>query len=189
MDVLRYKLAFMNHHLAAVNMRPSFEHFLKEGSELYSLANELLGSSVICIGPFPSECSSLLQEQRGSSRASEPCSEIYWTIKAAHKPSSTKKWDFKPKFQPANFHVASPSTDVRDVFDCSDRKMSKTQIYFRVRNWNSRTVEELRKKKVPQHKLPSRIRLSAYSYVKISFKNYLPKTSISLHFPALDCIL
>ena len=181
----------MNRHQAAadVNLRPSFEHLLKEGSELYNLANEFMGSAVICIGSFPPECISLLQEKRRSNRASDSCSEIYWTMKAARKLSSTKKWDFKPKFQPANFHVLSPNTSVHEVFDCSDRKVSKTQIYFRVRNWNSRPVEELRKKTIGLHKLPSNTRLITCNYVKNSAKNCLPKTPISLHFPDLDCIL
>lgn len=116
-----------------------------EGSEIYRVTRELLGSSVHRIGHFSLSLCRQVQRDR-SEKVADSCNELYWTLKTLHKPLPQSKWRYNLYNKP---HAPAIPIDLMDIFDYSERNhLRMANITFRVRNWKQRPIHAL-KKKVP----------------------------------------
>ncbi len=157
-----------------------------EGSEIYRVTSELVGSSVLRIGEFPFSICRQVQRDRVE-KADDSCNELYWTMKSLHRPSPREKWQYQ-------LHGKLPSPpnpiDLTDVFDYSDRNPLRTaDITFRVRNWKQRPMQLL-KKKVPAYVngTPSNFAIFSNSKFKCFSKCFLANSVLHFYCP-VDLIL
>ncbi|KAI9558653.1 hypothetical protein GHT06_015442 [Daphnia sinensis] len=183
-DVLRCKMRLLDQITDTDDLVA--EQMWNEGSEIYRVTSDILGSSVHRIGHFsPSLCR---QVQRGrSEKVGDSCNELYWTLKTLHKPLPQSKWRYNLYDKP---HLPAMPIDLMDVFDYSERNhLRMANITFRVRNWKQRPMHLL-KKKVPQCPSASfsNFALLANSKFKCISKCYLINSTLLFNCP-VDLIL
>lgn len=162
------------------------EQLWNEGSEIYRVTSDLVGSSVIRIGEFQSPLYRQVQRERAE-KAGDTCNELYWTIKSLHRPLPRSKWQYNQHGKP---HTPPKAIDLTDVFDYSDRNhLRSAEITFRVRNWKQRPMQALRKKMPPNVNGSSSnfAILSNYKFKSFS-KCFLPNSSLRFYNP-VDMIL
>lgn len=162
------------------------EQLWNTGSEIYQLTSELMGSSVLRIGHFPSSLCQQLQRDRAQ-KAADSCNEFYWTLKTLHKPSPQSKWRYNLNGIP---HEPSVPIDLFDVFDDSDRNPLRiANINILVRNWKQRPVQLL-KRKVSScvERSPSNFAILSNSKFKFVSKCFLANSTLFFYNP-VDLIL
>ena len=157
-----------------------------EGSEMYRVTGELMGSSVLRIGEFPFTLCRQVQRDRVE-EAGDSCNELYWTMKSLHRPSPQEKWKYQLHGKP---HSQPKPIDLMDVFDYSERNRLRTAgVTFRVRNWKQRPMQLL-KKKVPSHVngTPSNFAILSNFKFKCFSKCFLANSVLRFNCP-VDLIL